>query len=342
MSGQVSIMIKNVTDLSGPSAFKVQVMAHNTIGELKKVLETGFPGGPVVSSQRLISTGRVLSDNLVLEHVLAKQTPPYAIHLVVVEKKTKPGNGAAVKRPPPASAAPAKVPDVSTVESSSTARTSVTPAKDGPLSVDELERSAPAPAHVAPQPEPQAGVPAADVVAPPQVPLAGQVAPANAVARNVAPQRVGFRIGFQIQWPLLFKLLFVVFLLSQNGSPRNIYFLGAIAFLIYFWQIGKLEFIVTTIAGVVRSVLNRTRARMASGDATAEPSEQPRSNSWIAYCFVFLYSFVFAFFFSLFPTWRPQVMLPLPPSRTPPGAEEETDQDELPPVEEEEEHPHID
>mmetsp|Transcript_26146 Transcript_26146/g.102498 ORF Transcript_26146/g.102498 Transcript_26146/m.102498 type:complete len:343 (-) Transcript_26146:982-2010(-) len=342
MSGQVSITIKNVTDRSGPSAFEVQMMAHSTIGELKKALEKGFPGGPAVSSQRLISTGRVLSDNLVLENALSKQTPPYTIHLVVVEKKTKPGTGTTVKGLSSVSPAPAKIPEVSTDDSSSTPRTSVTAAKDGPMSVDQMQRSASAPAHVAPQPEPQAGVPAADVAAPPQVPLAGQVAPANAAARNVAPQRAGFRIGFQIQWPLLFKLLFVVFLLSQNGSPRNIYFLGAIAFLIYFWQIGKLEFIVTTIAGVVRSVLNRTRARMASGDATAEPSEQPRSNSWIGYCFVFLYSFVFAFFFSLFPTWRPQVMLPLPPSRTQAGAEEERDPDALPPVAEEEEHPHID
>eukprot|EP00189_Rhodosorus_marinus_P012239 CAMPEP_0184742810 /NCGR_PEP_ID=MMETSP0315-20130426/5770_1 /TAXON_ID=101924 /ORGANISM="Rhodosorus marinus, Strain UTEX LB 2760" /LENGTH=337 /DNA_ID=CAMNT_0027213837 /DNA_START=198 /DNA_END=1211 /DNA_ORIENTATION=- len=337
-------MIKNVTDLSGPSTFEVQVMAHSTIGELKNVLEKVFPGGPVVSSQRLISTGRVLSDNVVLQNVLAKQTPPYAIHLVVVEKKkkTKPGTATTVKRPPSVIAPPAMVPDVSTVESSSTAKTSAAARKEGPLSVDELQRSVPAPAHVASQPEPQAAVHAADVVAPPQAPLAGQVAPANAAARNVAPQRVGFRIGFQIQWPLLFKLLFVVFLLSQNGSPRNIYFLGAIAFLIYFWQIGKLEFIVSTIAGAVRSVLNRTRARMASGDAAADPSEQPRSNSWIAYSLVFLYSFVFAFFFSLFPTWRPQVMLPLPPSGTPPAAEEGRDRDELPPVAEEEEHPHID
>mmetsp|Transcript_26145 Transcript_26145/g.102496 ORF Transcript_26145/g.102496 Transcript_26145/m.102496 type:complete len:198 (-) Transcript_26145:1521-2114(-) len=131
MSGQVSITIKNVTDRSGPSAFEVQMMAHSTIGELKKALEKGFPGGPAVSSQRLISTGRVLSDNLVLENALSKQTPPYTIHLVVVEKKTKPGTGTTVKGLSSVSPAPAKIPEVSTDDSSSTPRTSVTAAKVG-------------------------------------------------------------------------------------------------------------------------------------------------------------------------------------------------------------------
>lgn len=133
---------------------------------------------------------------------------------------------------------------------------------------------------------------------------------------------LGMRFGgFQVQWSLLFKLMFVVFLLSQNGSPRNFYVLGTIALLIYFWQTGRFEVLAVRVVEAFPALRQRRRFEENSPPSSAStPNFVPsRSRSWLVYCATFVASFVLSFVCSLFPSWKAQQMIPAPPSARDPA-----------------------
>mmetsp|Transcript_10651 Transcript_10651/g.32614 ORF Transcript_10651/g.32614 Transcript_10651/m.32614 type:complete len:317 (+) Transcript_10651:102-1052(+) len=298
------IIIKDIAGKHEAITCEVELPLSARIDEVKNILQREFPGSPVPSSQRLICGGKVLRDPQTLGECLSRGNNANTIYLVVAEDRnpSRPSSSAATPASKTGATATttrhAPQQGIGSVASSSAQglraeQVSTTHHAAESRSQPPVQREA-----LAAQREGHA----ADVNAAAQ-PAAPAAAPAAAPpAAGVNPGNGG--------WSLLFKLLLVVFLLSQNGSSINLYVLGAIAFLIFIWQTGRLEMILRSLSVYIPGLRRNRLLRDGSSE-----DENRTSSSWLSYYGMFMYCFVLAFLFSLYPPWKPEAMVPRPPAR---------------------------
>lgn len=135
-----------------------------------------------------------------------------------------------------------------------------------------------------------------------------------------------FVFQFEINWSLILKLVLVVYLLGQEGSPRRVYTLMALALAVYLWQTNRLGFVRRVAEAALPNPVQLFEALFppeeppSEGDAgpvdpvdteqTANVSRSRAPNRFgrgaVILCFV--YSFLYGFVSSLLPAWRPQAL----------------------------------